>query len=86
MSVAKNIINQRSAVLELIKGNKLDGSSFYAYVLFPADVFEMIKEKFGKEEIDISKYGIILHVGEGLEPEDGVEEKVFEKFELLKKY
>lgn len=85
MSVAKNIINQNSARLELIKGTKADGSDFYAYVLFPADVFEMIKEKFAKEEIDLSKYGIILHRGEGKEPEEGAEEKVLEQFKSMQK-
>ena len=85
MSIAKNIINQNTATLELLKGKNSDGTAFYSYVLFPADVFEIVKEKFGKEEIDISKYGIVLHTGAGSEPEEGVEEKVFEYFKSLQK-
>jgi hypothetical protein len=80
MVIARKIINQRSAVLELIKGTKADSKEFFAYVLFPADVFEEIKDKFNKEEIDISKYGIVIHSDFGSEPPEGLEEKVLEHF------
>lgn len=83
MSVAKKIINQNTAVLELIKTQK-EGLPYFYYILFTADVFEIVKEKFGKEEINFSEYGIILHEGKG-EPDVNTEKSVFEKLEELKK-
>ena len=80
MVIARQIINQRSAVLELIQGTESNDKAFYAYVLFPADVFENLKNKFGKEEIDISKYGIIIHSDYGSTPPEGLEEKILEHF------
>lgn len=80
MVIAKNIINQRSVVLELIQGTNPDGKDFYAYVLFPADIFEEIKDKFTTEKIDISKHGIVLHSDYGKHPPEGLEEKVLQHF------
>ncbi|GJM16883.1 MAG: hypothetical protein DHS20C13_22100 [Thermodesulfobacteriota bacterium] len=84
MSIAKNIINQNTAVLELIKETEPDGTLAYFYVLFTADVFEIVKEKLGKEKVDFSEYGIIIHHGTG-EPDEDSERLALEKLKDLKK-
>ena len=80
MNIAQKIINQNSAVLELIEGITPDNKNFYAYVLFPADVFEKLKSKFDKEEMDISKYGIVIHSDYGSTPPEGLEERILNHF------
>ena len=73
------IINQKSAVLEFIQGTKED-KDFYAYVLFPADLFDSLKSDIIGKEIDISQYGVVVHSDYGIEPPKGLEEKIIESF------
>ena len=61
-----------------------EGLPYFYYILFTADVFEIVKEKFGEEDINFSEYGIILHEGKG-EPDENTEKSVFEKLAKLKK-
>jgi len=86
LSIAKEIIKQKTVTLELIKGKDISGSSFFAYTLFPADVFEkFVKPKLGKEAISLAEYGIILHRAEGEKPDAATEKMVLKKFEEMQK-
>lgn len=80
-SIAKKIINQSSYTLELIKGKNKEGKDFFAYIVFPADVFEELKPRLGKEELDLSQFGIVVYGQEGKEVPEGLHEQVLAHFE-----
>jgi len=85
VTIAQKIIDQKTSKLELVQGRKANSTPFWAYVLFPADVLEQLKPKFGKEKIQINKYGIIIQEGIGRMPTAEVQKKVLDKFANLKK-
>lgn len=85
MTIAQKIIDQKTSKLELVQGKKDNGTPFWAYVLFPADVLEQLKPKFGKEKIQVNKYGIIIQEGIGRMPTAEMQKKVLNDFANLKK-
>ena len=85
MSFAANIINDRTASLEFIKGFMGEGVPFFAYVLMrKSDALSLREQKTG---LSIPLNSIILYTDYGHEVGEGVEEEVREEFKrMLKKH
>lgn len=76
MSFVKDIIDDRSYVVELITSINPKDEMFYAYVLMQAALLPKFKQALAKEDVDLENWGVILASGEGHTPPDSVHEYI----------
>ena len=81
MNIAREIINKKTVTLRLVVGETPDLNPFYAYILFPADVFAKISSTNKLDNCQISKYGIVVHSDYGKKPSEELESKILSHFE-----
>lgn len=80
--IAKKIIEAKTSVIHILKGITPKNEPFFAYILFPNDVFELIRDKLSQGQIsNISDYGMVLYLGYGNEIPDGLNDNIINFFE-----
>lgn len=80
MNIAREIINQKTVTLRLVTGETEDLKPFFAYILFPADVYKKISSNGELENGQISKYGIVIHSDYGTPPDQNLEKEIINQF------
>lgn len=80
-NIAKKILDEKTSIIHLMTGVTKENKPFYAYILFPADVFEKIKPQLESGQIsNLSDYGMLLHIEYGSTPPNGLSERMIEEF------
>lgn len=79
--IVKKILDEKTSVIQLMTGVTKENEPFYAYILFPADVFEKINDQLIKGQIsNLTDYGMILYIDYGTTIPEGLTEKIVSEF------
>lgn len=79
-NVAKNIIDQKSYVVEFVTTVNAAKEAIFAYLLMPADYLHTFRNKLKSESLNLSEHGVVLASGLGHTPSDEVKSYIRSKF------
>ena len=82
MSFVKEIIDDKSYVVELITSINPENEMFYAYLLMQSNLLEKFKKALREENVNLEHYGVVLASGPGHEPPEAVHDYINKRLYL----